>query len=466
MSSSRPTSSIKLALVIAVTLIMAALILAHVKHVNGPWYWTWSWRRLTWWLYPAMLLAATPFALAQWLWQRQRRRLARACLVLSTLALTLVAMAIQPPTGLRRIPLIVQNAAATGYYTDASILNEQPNITTREWLNQFPQVAPMLHHHARYKPPGLLLYYLLWIDLFGKGATAATVGGLGIALIAAFAPVATFAMLRRFTGDDEAAFMGASYLALCPALLLFLPMFDLAYVTVAAALLRLYGEAVLRPGWRSAAAFGVAMTVATLLSYVFLMLGVFFIVYWLTILIDRGRGEAMRAARSLLLSAGVCIAAYAIFWLLTGFDPIATFRVIAHIHDEALVDLARPYPQYLFYDVLDFILGSGYASALLVAFWLVHNRWQHVRSRELRDRVAQVGLIQIAIVAGAGLLPGEAARLWMLLLPLLMAPISLELGTWPPRNRYIVYACLWLIAVVLCQNMTFVYMGPEFDGPR
>ena len=469
----RANASIKLALVVALTLVMTALILAHTKHVNGPWYWTWSWRRLTGWVYPAMALAAMPFAVAQFLWLRSRPRAAIACLCLATLLLILTAMALQPPIGLRRIPLIVQNAAVTGYYTDASILNEQSNISTMEWLYQYSQLVPFFHHHARYKPPGLLLYYLAMIRIFGKGEMSALAGGLGIALIASAAPAATYSMLRRFigNGDDRAArcepaFAGASYLALCPSLLLFLPMFDIAYVTIAATLLFLYGNAVLRPTWRSALLFGLAMTLATFLSYIFLIFGFFFIVYWLIYLTDRGGASAYRALRALILAAGVCIGLYALLWLFTAFNPVLTFQVIEQLQTDALIPLARPFPQYLYYDLLDFILGSGYVSVLLVAYWFIHRGGQALSSREPGDRLVQIALLQILVVAGAGLLPGEAARLWMLLLPFLMAPIGLELAQWPTRLRMSVYLCLWLIAVVICQNMTFVYMGADLDGPR
>jgi hypothetical protein len=47
-----------------------------------------------------------------------------------------------------------------------------------------------------------------------------------------------------------------------------------------------------------------------------------------------------------------------------------------------------------------------------------------------------------------------------------MAPIGFELSRWPLRARLTVYVCLWLVTVVICQNMTFLYMGPELDGPR
>ena len=77
-----------------------------------------------------------------------------------------------------------------------------------------------------------------------------------------------------------------------------------------------------------------------------------------------------------------------------------------------------------------------------------------------------LALLQIFTVAAAALLPGEAPRLWMPMLPLLMAPIGLELTTWPARYRMVAYACLWLIMVLICQNMAFIHMGPALDGPR
>src|SRR3954466_15575718 len=119
----------KLILILLVTAAATALLLRHHPGVNGPWYWWWPWRRMGFWpLYPAMLLAGTPFVLAQVLWMRGRTRRALLCLFASTLLLMLTALALQPPTGLRRLPLIVQNSVNTSYYLDASILHDQKNI--------------------------------------------------------------------------------------------------------------------------------------------------------------------------------------------------------------------------------------------------------------------------------------------------------------------------------------------------
>ena len=70
------------------------------------------------------------------------------------------------------------------------------------------------------------------------------------------------------------------------------------------------------------------------------------------------------------------------------------------------------------------------------------------------------------MVVLVALFPGENARLLLPMMPLLMAPIGFELSRWPLGARLTVYVCLWLITTVICQNMTFLYMGPELDGPR
>lgn len=455
------------ALVIIFAITMAALVIAHVRRVNGPWYWTWSWRRLNGlWLYPAMLAAAAPFVVAQILFNRGRRRAALVCLAAAALALQLTALSFQPPGLIDRMTIIVQHPTITSYFLDAGLLHGQSNITTRELLWQYPDVVLLLHHHARYKPPGLLLFYLALISIFGKSTLAATIGGMIVALVASLAPIATYRMIKTLGQDGDAAFCAASYIALAPSLLLFLPMFDQTYVTLAAALITLYGLTVTRGRWSWAIAFGAAMALALFLSYIFLIFGLFFVVYLLAWAIDHGPRPASRAMMRLLTATAVCAALYGLLWVTTGFDPIRTFIVIAKAQTDALTELMRPFPQHIFDDLLDFALGAGWIAFLLAGLLLL--RWQGdaVTGRQPRHRLVQVALLQIGVVAAAALLPGESARLWMLLLPLLMAPVGFELTNWSPRQRAIVYACLWLVMVAICQNMTFIYIGPEFDGAR
>jgi hypothetical protein len=71
------------------------------------------------------------------------------------------------------------------------------------------------------------------------------------------------------------------------------------------------------------------------------------------------------------------------------------------------------------------------------------------------------------MAVGVSIFPGENARLMLWAMPMLMIPIGIELARgFPLGARLTVYACLWLVTAVICQNMVFLYMGPELDGPR
>src|ERR1043165_5862038 len=103
---------LKLLAVILMPAAAVALVARHTNYVNGPSYWTWSWRHLpALTLYPLMLAAAVPFFVGQWLYARRpdRVRGALALVALSTLLLQVAAMAAQKPAGLRRMVDIVES---------------------------------------------------------------------------------------------------------------------------------------------------------------------------------------------------------------------------------------------------------------------------------------------------------------------------------------------------------------------
>ncbi len=457
----------KLASILVLTAVMGALVLLHVEHINGPWYWLWAWRRLNAWIYPAMLLAAAPFALAQYLWIRRAQRAALACLFAATLLLMLTAIAFQPPTCLRRLTAIVENSINTSYFTDAVILHKQQNISVADWLYQYPDIIPLLHLHSRYKPPGPILFYVALVSLLGSGAAAATAGGIIVALLASAAPLVVYKMCLIYDGEADGAFAAASYLALCPSLILFLPQFDQVYVLFSSILLSLYGVAMLRSRrWILAScAMGAILALALFMSYIVLMLGFFFVAFALVRMADANVGTVIRRGiAAAVIAGGVCIGLYFVLYLLSGFDPIATYHVLARVQSSELIPLKRPFPLHILWDLYDFALGSGWISILLVIFYFA--RRGSITARGPAARLAQLATLQILVVAAAALLPGETARLWMPLLPLLVVPIGMELARWRARDRMIAYACLWLSLAILAQNITFIYMGMELDGPR
>ena len=63
----------------------------------------------------------------------------------------------------------------------------------------------------------------------------------------------------------------------------------------------------------------------------------------------------------------------------------------------------------------------------------------------------------LVLVAVTGLLQLETARVWNFMLPLLMIPVGLELGSWTNWQRIAVYATLCLATAAIAQNVKFIY---------
>jgi hypothetical protein len=240
------------------------------------------------------------------------------------------------------------------------------------------------------------------------------------------------------------------------------------YPALAALLMLTWAMALERRRLTLAVAFGALLAGVVFLSYIFLILGVFLAAFTILFMYDHGRRAVWRAITYAAVAVVTVVLLYLMLAAATYYDPIETTRVITELQMRDLIPLERPFPRHVLFDVIDFALGSGWISFLLVAFYLAHARSGVVRlvAQTREQRLVFLGLLQIAVVALAALLPGETARLWLLLMPLLMAPVGFELARWPVRYRMVVYACLWLVLVVTCQNMTFLYMGPELDGPR
>src|SRR3954466_10022750 len=96
-SSRFTVTRVRLFVVLAIGTTMAILVLCHVHGVNGPWYWTWAWRRLNWSIYPILAAASSPLFIALGLHGRgvQPRRLL-ALLMAGALFLQLGALLPQP----------------------------------------------------------------------------------------------------------------------------------------------------------------------------------------------------------------------------------------------------------------------------------------------------------------------------------------------------------------------------------
>lgn len=462
---------IGLAVVIAVTALMAALVLAHVPYVNGPWYWKWPWRRLGFWpLYPAAILAAVPFFAAQWLYAKRSWRATRVLplLMATTFALMLVTAFCQPH-GFRRVGLIVENTSITSYYFAASRLAAlKPAVTTTDWMAIFPDFMGQFPVHARFKPPGLILYFAAFIGIFGDNFTAQTLSGIGLGLLGACAVPATYLLVRALADDEPTALAAASYMALCPSLALFFPQFDQVYPSIACVMIFLWWRALRTARLKYGLMFGGVLWLGTMLSYIVLIVGALLVMMTLLHIAARGAGGLVTALKQSLATVATVVTLYALLWAATGFDPIATYQTAYALQNVDLVTIRRPFPVHIAFDLYDFALGTGYLSVVLAALYVARVKGGLLRwsRHDAGTRLAFLALFQIAVFAFGAFLPGEAARLWLILMPLLAAVAALELARWSFRSRMTVYGCLLLLTLAICQNIILINIGENLQGKQ
>jgi hypothetical protein len=457
------TRKLIIVLATAAALMLGVLAILHVPGVTGPWFWRWLYRRLPPWpLYGALAAAAVPFFVGQVVHHRLRRRdataLALACVALACLGMKLASVLPHTdPPSLALIEIIVENPDATSYYTDAAALRSAHAGGAREWLPLYPQYMPALSLHSKTKAPGPILYWTGVIGTFGVGRTAAMAGGIGLGLLAVLSIPATYLLIRALTGLPDAAFAGASFMALCPGFVLFFPMFDATYPILTCALVGLWAGALERRDRRLAALLGVVLAFTCLVTFNVLVIGTFMALYPLVVPVQLPpRARFLRA-----LEMGAIAVVTWLFLLLLmmpaiGYDAFATFASAWRNQHELLRRFgeSRPYPLTIPFDLTDFAFGAAWSGAVIAAGFFFDRA---ARADVRVMRLAILCVAQLVLVAATGLLQLETARVWTFMLPLLMVPVGLEMRAWGLRARLCAYLATWFAMAAIAQNVKFIY---------
>jgi len=145
------------------------------------------------------------------------------------------------------------------------------------------------------------------------------------------------------------------------------------------------------------------------------------------------------------IAIGVAIVCHALFALATGFNPISAFQTALAMQRYQLPLLHRPWPRTIPFDILDFLLGIGWAPLVPAIFGLTKRRWISIACFALPFIIALTGLIQ-----------AETARVWIFMMPLFFVPASLEMEKWTPRERYAAFAAQLIVLIALYANMVFI----------
>lgn len=454
LSWDRARAALKTCLVIAASVVLAVLVDQHVSGVNGPAYWRWPWRRLGG---PSLYLAMSAPLMAFFAAQRIRAHgfrsslpISMSLLMVSNLSLQLVAIGFaRHPFGLQDVARRVMDPSIGSSYVDAAGVGE-----LRGWLRSYPRLSPSLHYHSQNKPPGPILFHRAFQWGLGKGARSAQAAGLAIGVLACLSIPACFFLIRLLTRSAEAGFHGASFLALSPGPVLFFPEMDQTYILLSCALIGSWALALTRRRLAYAVGFGLVLSLVLFTSYTLLALGLFLGLLSLSsVALERTLSLRFAFTATAVALATVITLYASLFWA-TGFDPLESFRMALANQARLLPQLARPYPASIAFDLLDFCMGAGWISALLIAFFLIESA--QAGSVTACLRVAAFALLQIVGLACTGLIQTETARVWQFLLPLFLCPVGCELAGWRPASRNAVYLCLWFLTVTLCRNMTLI----------
>jgi hypothetical protein len=445
--------AVKLAILVAATVVLATLVVRQAEFINGSRFHRWGWwtpPAPIWRLLPVTLAAAIPFAIGLWIFERRNNAaLALGLLTLSTLLLQSAVIHAQPG-GLDRAARIVAHDWTTSYFTDARPLL---NVPVREWLAAYDKLLPGFHLHSREKPPGPILYWWMFLRLFHDARTAALAGAFLQGMLASLAVPATFWLARVVTRDTRAAFFAACWLALIPTIVLFFPGFDQCYPLLACGIVGSWIRAIETRRGIWAIACGAILWAAIFFSYSMLTLGALMALLGVHAVCRQRALRAVAIQSAIVLS--IVVLTYAAIQVFTGFNPLATFAQAWQNQEEweAQFSIPRTHPATVPSDLLDFFLGSAWISALLIAFWLFDLR----RQRDERSILILLCLVQPLIVAATGLLQCETARVWSFMQPLVLIAVGVELSRWKLTGRVIAYLCLFILLNLQARSFIFQF---------
>ena len=419
--------------------------------------WEWPWRNLGI-LRTALMLLAPLAAIAWVVWTIEKGvSHLRVWFVLAVLVVSNFAMQVggilADPRGFELLKKIVASPITTGYYTDALAI-QQPIPT---WLGKFhePAFQKKLHNHSPTHPPGPILFYYVFVKLFGP-STGAILSACAIGLAGSLGILVLYKFTGLWTQDPRTRLLASAFYAVLPALVLFFPEFDQIY-PICTMLMILFWIRALNRSPKYACYLGALLFATTFFVYNVLAAGVFlvyYMMYWLW-----REGWRRSAYGTVLASAGlvlgVWVGMYLALWGTTGYHPIAALQQALLNQAKVAVFIERPYIRGIIADPYDFALGAG-VIALLIAVFYVWRSFPAFSVKRTDIALSFIALATIMTVDGSGLLRGEASRVWLFLQPLLTVPAALELSRLRRSWLLAIFVLQWWIIVCLKAKMDFV----------
>ena len=433
------------ALAMAAGVLPALLVLIHMPGVNGTPYWPWRYGNAE--VAPFLAIAGLGFA-AAWAASERFRSTGGARLSLAILAAVHVALifsfAALTDEGLAVVGNRVRHPDITSYHTEAARLT-----AVSDWLAHYDERLPQMIGHTQTHPPGPILYYWVSNRLFGP-ETGADAGGLLLGLLSGLAIPLIYLAGRRTLGDPRSAFWAAMAWTPLPALIIMLGSFDAVYPVFTLGLILLWARAVWEEDLRAAAGFGALLAAALLFTHSFLVLGALFA------LMGLASKKWTSFARASGVALGVLLGLFLLAKLTVGYDHLAALQTSMRIQEGLAGAWNRPWRMTVVWDVYDFFLASGWATAGGVALLLV--RWAKggLAGTERLQWFVLAAVGTLAIVDLSGLLRAETARVWLFLQPLALLLAGAELSRWSAGWRAALVGVLFFALAAIRSRLIFI----------
>lgn len=353
-------------------------------------------------------------------------------------------------------------------YFDAAFRIDDPVAYCQGYLEAMRQAG----YHLATHPPGMVLLHWAFVvpardnDIGRDLATrfAENVGGMSLAELGSFArhypgaaplpdgavPAAAavaiapslfgalslvplFLLVRRLT-DASRALWAVLLFATVPSLLLLGQCADQWVLFLSTVMVWLTVEGIARDHWAWLAAAGVVAGLGAAVT--FGLLSGWVAVGILAIAIPRERPTARKLALQAVVLAAGFACAWAVFYAVLGVSLIAVFEQGMSAHARATLGPQRTHAVWVWLNFAELALFLGLPAAALVA----SRAWGQLRPGRPRSpmtpglALAAAGLAAMAVPAAFGLVRGEVGRIWLFLMPLLVAGALPAHGSDPPAE--------------------------------
>lgn len=321
------------------------------------------------------------------------------------------------------------------------------------FLAKYSQLLPVessakhyFSSHSSTHPPGaILLYYFA-----SKISNNLFFLGLFNILLGTLALVPTYLVTNQLYGR-EAARKAAWIYMLVPGIVLYAATcFDATLPFFFGFLVYFFLKALEKRAWLYIPLFGLFAVLNLLLSFTIGLTLPFFIIFFLLV--------AKKIKYPVWKAVGLLCAPLLFQFLLyiwTSYSPWTVFTVARQNQQLFMADFPRPYSYFVFGDLVDFFFFLGIPLTVLIGLNLIQVI-KKIKKHEtlILDALFIAFLLTLLIYNLTGLVRGEAARVWLFLIPLAVAslvPFSLNYFKQAPNKLMLLLGVALLIQTIIVE---------------